>query len=355
MTIPYFYRLVIILSLFVSLSAIASAADNEEITLTATTFVERVCAKDTDAVFQSFTFIDEFRAAMPDADTVTDWSNKIDRTFGQLGNVVHSEIVEHDQTMRSVFLYYHGSKHPAKIWVTFSRNNASEGIGGFHYNIWADGYDAEQYEFYRTWNALFLPLFIAYSLVASLLCIFLGERIRNKSVRRLQENYRYQNEHLLLYYVEKQVPAWLYVLALAMIVWVIALLINLHHIINPFLDGFIPAIVCAIVGCTFLSLAITGFWITVDEQFVRVRLGTFRIPVLRIKLQDIQAVETVKFRPIRDFGGWGIRCGKDGTWAYFMSGDSGVKITTDAGIKYILGSDIPERLAEVIRRKADMQ
>jgi len=34
--------------------------------------------------------------------------------------------------------------------------------------------------------------------------------------------------------------------------------------------------------------------------------------------------------------------------AYFLKGDRGVKITTRAGKKYLIGSDHPERLAVVI-------
>jgi hypothetical protein len=96
---------------------------------------------------------DEFRAGMPDAATVRDWANGwrwtrpnrfslqrqpigINPVFGRLGNVVRSEIVDHEHNLRSVYFYYQGSKRPAKIWVTFRGTD----IAGFHYNVWKEGY-----------------------------------------------------------------------------------------------------------------------------------------------------------------------------------------------------------------------
>ncbi len=64
--------------------------------------------------------------------------------------------------------------------------------------------------------------------------------------------------------------------------------------------------------------------------------------------EKIASVEITSFRPIRDFGGWGIRFGKEAT-AYFMSGNRGVLITGSFHRKYILGSDTPERLKSVIQ------
>ncbi|MDR1052590.1 MAG: hypothetical protein LBL39_00285, partial [Planctomycetaceae bacterium] len=93
-----------------------------------------------------------------------------------------------------------------------------------------------------------------------------------------------------------------------------------------------------------------GFFIEVDDQYLTVRMGKSRLRVLRLELKDIISVETVKFRPIRDFGGWGIRMRRNG-WAYFMSGTEGIQITTTKQRKYLIGSDIPDRLAKVILGK----
>ncbi|MGL4595221.1 MAG: hypothetical protein ACRCUY_10865 [Thermoguttaceae bacterium] len=106
----------------------------------------------------------------------------------------------------------------------------------------------------------------------------------------------------------------------------------------------------------FLILSIGllfGFFVDVCDEKLVVRMGFFRIKVLTVILADIQSIEIVTFRPIRDFGGWGIRFGRDNVLAYFMSGTQGVKIITKKTFtkKYLIGSDTPNRLEEVLLEK----
>ena len=114
-----------------------NGAENNDLRTTAEKFVHQICEKDTDAVLQTYPMTDEFKAIVPNAAVVTKWARGIDQSFGRLGDVVQSEIVEHpDQGLRSVFLFYQGRKCPAKIWITFSETT----IAGIHYDVWAEGY-----------------------------------------------------------------------------------------------------------------------------------------------------------------------------------------------------------------------
>jgi len=127
----------IFLAVSLCLSATLKGAEDDVIRNIAEKFVRQIEEKDTDAILQSHPMTNEFRSGMPNAATVTEWAREIDRLFGRLGDVVNSEIVEHrDQGMRSVYLYYQGTKRPAKLWVTFSGTV----IAGFHYDVWEEGY-----------------------------------------------------------------------------------------------------------------------------------------------------------------------------------------------------------------------
>jgi hypothetical protein len=64
----------------------------------------------------------------------------------------------------------------------------------------------------------------------------------------------------------------------------------------------------------------------------------------------IVSAEAVAYRPLRQFGGWGIRFGRGGTRAYPMSGDRAVKLTLVDGSEVYLGSLEPEALAGAIER-----
>jgi hypothetical protein len=74
-------------------------------------------------------------------------------------------------------------------------------------------------------------------------------------------------------------------------------------------------------------------------------LPTYRKVVL---LGTVQRVEVVRYRPFADFGGWGIRIGRDGERALNARGDRGVRLFLADGTRLLIGSQRPEELARVI-------
>jgi hypothetical protein len=69
----------------------------------------------------------------------------------------------------------------------------------------------------------------------------------------------------------------------------------------------------------------------------------------RIPLSDIQSVAVVKFNPLRDYGGYGIRTTRQGT-AYIANGNDGVRIQLSKGATVIIGSQRSKELTEAIGR-----
>ncbi|BAK64999.1 hypothetical protein SLG_03240 [Sphingobium sp. SYK-6] len=64
----------------------------------------------------------------------------------------------------------------------------------------------------------------------------------------------------------------------------------------------------------------------------------------RVPLTDIAQVEAVAYRPLRDFGGWGLRVGREGRM-YSARGNRAVKIVLRNGKVLFIGSQQPEKLA----------
>jgi len=149
--------------LLVSSATLLDAAENGDIRDIAERFVRQVGERDTNAILQSYPMTDEFRAAVPNADKVIGWAREIDRIFGRLGNVVDSEIVEHQNLgLRSVELYYQGTKRPARLRVTFSGTT----IAGFHYHVWEEGYATREPTrgklpgIFIIWGFILIPMLI---------------------------------------------------------------------------------------------------------------------------------------------------------------------------------------------------
>ncbi|MBP1908658.1 DUF6141 family protein [Methanolobus bombayensis] len=58
---------------------------------------------------------------------------------------------------------------------------------------------------------------------------------------------------------------------------------------------------------------------------------------------DISSAEAVRYSPLKDYGGWGIRYGRKGK-AYNISGKKGLLLTFTNGKRLMLGSKEPEVL-----------
>ncbi len=74
------------------------------------------------------------------------------------------------------------------------------------------------------------------------------------------------------------------------------------------------------------------------------------VPLLRrsIAFEEIERVEVVRYRPLLEFGGWGIRgWGRKKAWS--MRGDRAVRLHLTGDRLLYIGSDVPDRLAERIR------
>jgi hypothetical protein len=110
------------------------------------------------------------------------------------------------------------------------------------------------------------------------------------------------------------------------------------------------ALALFVVGL-FLILLYGGLRTIILPQELMIRFGLTGLKVLKIKTADIAGAEVMQFSPLGDFGGYGIRFNGKMT-AFYLRGSRGVKITTRQSKQYLIGSDHPEQLLEVIKTVA---
>ena len=94
--------------------------------------------------------------------------------------------------------------------------------------------------------------------------------------------------------------------------------------------------------------------VTVDHEGVEARMGRTGLLRKRFPWSDVEAAEAVRYHPLREFGGWGIRWSWS-DWkkrAWTQSGDGAVVLHLQGGVRFYLGSDRPERLLERMRAAA---
>lgn len=75
-----------------------------------------------------------------------------------------------------------------------------------------------------------------------------------------------------------------------------------------------------------LTLAFAKLETTMSSEGIAVRFFPFIRKTTLFSFEDIESVRVVEYKPLREYGGWGLRIGKNGV-AYTVSGKNGVLIT----------------------------
>ena len=103
-----------------------------------------------------------------------------------------------------------------------------------------------------------------------------------------------------------------------------------------------PLAVLAWLMCMRLETEVRdeGLWI-------RFRAGWF---ARTYSWNRIERAEAVEYRPLREFGGWGIRRGRR-EWAWIIWGKQAVRLHLRDGSTFLVGSAESERLASAITER----
>lgn len=119
---------------------------------------------------------------------------------------------------------------------------------------------------------------------------------------------------------------------------------------EPHNERLAGAVILAVVAIGIHSL-LAGLMVRLFRDEMELSLG--RVPVIRkrIRYEDILDLQTVTYRPLMEFGGWGVRFrGKKKAWT--ARGNEAVVLhLADETLLYV-GSDHPHRLEERIRTVA---
>lgn len=86
----------------------------------------------------------------------------------------------------------------------------------------------------------------------------------------------------------------------------------------------------------------------VTDEALYVRFRPFHLHARRFLPGEIASCEAITYRPMLEYGGWGLRWGLRGK-AYNVSGNRGVRLQFINGKRLLIGSRRAEELAEAIR------
>jgi hypothetical protein len=118
----------------------------------------------------------------------------------------------------------------------------------------------------------------------------------------------------------------------------------------PFLPRLLLVGVVAGMGF-FVETLLGGLTVLVRETEILMHLGSMPLIRRRVPYSEIASLESVRYQPIREFGGWGVRgWGKRKAWS--ARGSQAVALTLEGDQLLLIGSDHPRRLEERIRAVA---
>lgn len=101
------------------------------------------------------------------------------------------------------------------------------------------------------------------------------------------------------------------------------------------------------IGLPWLFLS-ANLSVEVQPRGLHYRFFPFHREWKVLPWSEVRAQRAVTYRPIREYGGWGLRYGKNGR-ACNVSGNRGVLFTLASGRTLLIGSDRAERLSDAVR------
>jgi hypothetical protein len=147
----------------------------------------------------------------------------------------------------------------------------------------------------------------------------------------------------------RQLWLWLVILIPVVISWytfIVQIVLGQPAGNNPAPD-FVVWVIWLIFGIGFVLLLYTTKLVT-DVRQDSICVSLFPFYSRTIPLSDVVGYEVREYRPLWEYGGWGIRFAPWKKRAYTMSGNRGVELTLSTGMHFLIGSQRSDELADVI-------
>ncbi|HLY16659.1 MAG TPA: hypothetical protein VKR61_05520 [Bryobacteraceae bacterium] len=115
----------------------------------------------------------------------------------------------------------------------------------------------------------------------------------------------------------------------------------------------------ALLWPAFLVTVVVAVWFLRLKMVTEVRPDGLFVwfvwlwPERTIPWNQIRSVEARRYRPIRDFGGWGVRWAARGI-VYHARGNRGARLELDSGERVLIGSQRSDELVRAIAERTGL-
>jgi hypothetical protein len=135
--------------------------------------------------------------------------------------------------------------------------------------------------------------------------------------------------------------------------WIIVLMITvtIFSIINyvqmpASFSSIAPLVIIFVANLILIALKLNT---RINKQGIYFQLFPFQFKYNEISWNDVLTIEVRKYKPIREYGGWGYRFSFKNGKAYNISGNMGLQIVLKNGDKILIGTQKPDELMEFLK------
>jgi hypothetical protein len=147
---------------------------------------------------------------------------------------------------------------------------------------------------------------------------------------------------------------WLFAILLGSDLLMIYLILSFSVFATEDMD--IAAVI--ILGITLVIMILLSIAFLTTQLITEIRndgiffkFKPFQRKYKEIRFDELESVEVKKYKPVMEYGGWGIRVGgKKRGKAYNVSGNIGIYFVFKDGRKFLLGTQKPESVKKVLQR-----
>lgn len=145
---------------------------------------------------------------------------------------------------------------------------------------------------------------------------------------------------------------WILLLGLfeiAIVAWVFTL--PLPKDIAPGSPLYIGLVVWCLAFASIVPLMIVAVRLKTEVLLDRIRIQfvPFHRQPKDFLFSEIQSADIRTYRPLAEYGGWGLRRGPGGV-AYNVKGNRGLQLVMSDGRRILIGTQKPDELLSVVRR-----
>jgi hypothetical protein len=104
-----------------------------------------------------------------------------------------------------------------------------------------------------------------------------------------------------------------------------------------------------VVTFMFVLFLFTNLETRIDESGITIRFFPFQRRYYYVRWDEISEASVRTYKPIREYGGWGLRYSIKHGKAYNVSGNKGLQLTLVSGKKFLIGTQKAEELQSFLK------